>query len=153
VVTLVVGAARPEKRWPVARFGALAARLGHEEAARVLVVWGPREEAAARAIVDAAPAARAVLAPPTDLDELTAVLRRASVVVGGDTGPLHVAAALGTPCVGLYGPTSAVRNGPYGPGHRALQSPDGRLASITEGDVARAVGEILDGGLRGAGER
>ena len=64
-----------------------------------------------------------MLGPPTDLYDLLAFLRRASVLVAADTGPLHLAAALGTPCVGLYGPTSAVRNGPYGAGHRALRSP------------------------------
>ena len=72
--------------------------------------------------------ARAIFAPPTDLDELAGLLRRASLVVAADTGPLHLAAALGTPCVGLYGPTRAARNGPYGARCRALQSPDGAMA-------------------------
>jgi ADP-heptose:LPS heptosyltransferase len=120
---------------------ALARGLAQDADAHVLVTWGPGEEAAARAIVDGAPAA--VLAPPTDLDALLALLRRASVVVAADTGPLHMAAALGTPCVGLYGPTSATRNGPYGAGHRALASPDGTMAALTPASVLAAVSEAL----------
>jgi ADP-heptose:LPS heptosyltransferase len=64
-------------------------------------------------------------------------------VVAADTGPLHVAAAVGAPCVGLYGPTSAVRNGPYGTGHRTLSAPDGRMSSIDVPAVLVAVRELL----------
>lgn len=140
VVVLNPGAGRPAKRWPVERFVELATRLGREAGARVLALWGPSEEEAARAI---AQAPGAMLAPPTDLDELIAVTRRAGVLVAADTGPLHVAAALGTPCVGLYGPTSAVRNGPYGPGHRTVTAVDGRMTSVDVGSVLVAVREVL----------
>ncbi len=138
LVVLNPGAGRTNKRWPVARFRALAERLCHEADAQVLVLWGPREHEAARAIVEIA-APRPALAPPTDLDELGAVARRASVMVAGDTGPLHLAAAVGTPCVGLYGPTSAARNGPYGTGHRVIVAPDGKMASIDVPPVLDAV--------------
>jgi heptosyltransferase I len=140
LVVLNPGAGRPDKRWPVTRFRALAERLCHEAGAQVLVLWGPSEGETARAIADI-PAPRPALAPPTDLDELAAVARRASVMVAGDTGPLHLAAALGTPCVGLYGPTSAARNGPYGGGHRVVAASDGRMASI---DAATVFGAVLD---------
>ena len=63
--------------------------------------------------------------------------------MAGDTGPLHLAAALGTPCVGLYGPTSAQRNGPYGAGHRVLQSADGTMTGLSVAAVSTAVQEIL----------
>jgi ADP-heptose:LPS heptosyltransferase len=63
--------------------------------------------------------------------------------VAADTGPLHMAAALGTPCVGLYGPTSAVRNGPYGPGQRALPSPDGTMAGLAPATVLASIVEAL----------
>jgi ADP-heptose:LPS heptosyltransferase len=67
-------------------------------------------------------------------------------VIAGDTGPLHIAAAVGAPCLGLYGPTSGVRNGPYGAGHRALQSDDGRVASISvPAALAAAIG-LLEAG-------
>jgi lipopolysaccharide heptosyltransferase I len=140
VVVLNPGAGKPAKRWPVERFVDLAARLSGEASARVLVLWGPGEQHAAQAI---AQAPGAVLAPPTDLDTLIAMMRRASLVVAADTGPLHVAAAVGTPCVGLYGPTSAARNGPYGTGHRTLSAADGRMTSIEVNAVLAAVRELL----------
>jgi heptosyltransferase-1 len=141
LVVLNPGAGRADKRWPVEHFAALARGLAHEIDAQVLVAWGPGEEAAARTIVETV--AVATLAPPTDLDALLALLRRASAVVAADTGPLHLAAALGTPCVGLYGPTSAERNGPFGDGHRALASPDGTLRGLTPARVLAAVVEVL----------
>ena len=142
LVVLNPGAGWPDKRWPVARFQRLAERLIEDAAADVLVVWGPGEEAAARSIVPDG-ASRAALGPPTNLDELIAFLRRASVLVAADTGPLHLGAALGTPCVGLYGPTSARRNGPYGQGHRSLQAPDGRVTAIEVEAVFHAVMDLL----------
>jgi lipopolysaccharide heptosyltransferase I len=141
LVVLNPGAGRAAKQWPLAHFTALARRLAHEADARVLVTWGPGEVRAARTIVEGAESG--VLAPPTDLDALLALLRRASVVVAADTGPLHMAAALGTPCVGLYGPTSAVRNGPYGSAHRALSSPDGSMAALLPASVLAAVVEAM----------
>lgn len=140
VVALNPGAGKPAKRWPVERFVELAARLAREASARVLVLWGPGEQTVAQTI---AQAPGAVLAPPTDLDTLVSVLRRASVVVAADTGPLHVAAAVGTPCVGLYGPTVAARNGPYGTGHRTISGSDGRMTSIGVEAVLTAARELL----------
>ena len=140
VVVLNPGAGKAAKRWPVERFAELGAGLARDAGARVVVLWGPGEEAAARAI---ARAPGVVLAPPTDLGAVVAMVRRASVVVAGDTGPLHVAAALGTACVGLYGPTSAERNGPYGRGQRTVSAPDGRMASIEVAPVLAAVRESL----------
>ncbi len=102
-VVLIPAAGRPEKQWPADRFRELARRLG----GKALAVWGPGERPLAEAI-------GAELAPPTSLRELARLLRDAALVVGGDTGPLHLAAALGTPVVGLYGPTNPARNGPYG---------------------------------------
>src|SRR5207249_11467718 len=132
-----------DKRWPIECFRSLARRLADEAGASVLVIWGPNELTDARTIVGTETPGHAILAPPTNLDELLAVLRRASVVVAGDTGPLHLAAALGTPCVGLYGPTSAERNGPYGQAHRAHAAPDGAMASLGGEPVFRSVAEIL----------
>ncbi len=57
----------------------------------------------------------AALAPPTSLDDLIAVVAAAGLLVSGDTGPLHLAAAVGTPIVGIYGPTDPARNGPWSP--------------------------------------
>jgi heptosyltransferase-1 len=139
LVVINPGAGRLAKRWPVDRFRDLARRLARDQGAAVLVVWGPSEHEAARTIAGDG----VTLAPPTDLHELIAVLRRASVVVAGDTGPLHLAAALGVPCVGLYGPTSARRSGPYGAGHRTLQSADGTMTAIDTTAVGEAVAALL----------
>ncbi len=145
LVVLNPGAGRPDKQWPIESFRALARRLADDAGASVLVMWGPNELGEARAIVGSDTPGRAILAPPTSLAELLAVLRRASVVVAADTGPLHLAAALGTRCVGLYGPTMVERNGPYGRGHRSLESPDHTMASLAIDPVLRAVVETLDG--------
>lgn len=59
-----------------------------------------------------------LMAPATNLRELATLLRHAGVLVAGDTGPMHLAAALGTPCVALHGATDPMRNGPWGQGHR-----------------------------------
>jgi len=142
LVLLNPGAGRADKRWPRERFRELARRLADETGVRVAALWGPGEEDDARLAV--ANAAGAVVAPPTTLPELVALARRARLLVAGDTGPLHIAAAVGTPCLGLYGPTSGVRNGPYGRGHRVLQSEDGRLASITVAAALAAATALLE---------
>ncbi|HYC91149.1 MAG TPA: glycosyltransferase family 9 protein [Thermoanaerobaculia bacterium] len=100
-IVLLPGAGKPNKIWP--HFAGLAKELGP----RALVVWGPGEQVLAQAI-------GARTAPPTNLRELAYLLQKAEVVIGGDTGPLHLAAALGTKVIGLYGPTDPRRNGPYG---------------------------------------
>ena len=76
------------------------------------VTWGPGEESLARAVVEAS-AGAAHQAPPTALAELLALVRDAQLVVSGDTGPLHLAAAASTPVVALFGPTDPRRNGPW----------------------------------------
>jgi heptosyltransferase-1 len=110
-IVLLPGAGKPGKLWPVARFAELAKRIGTD----ALVVWGPGEEELARTI-------GAEVAPATNFRELAFVLRHARLVIGADTGPLHLAAALGTPLVGLYGPTDPARNGPYGQLDRVVSS-------------------------------
>jgi heptosyltransferase I len=148
VVVVSPGAGQAGKRWPAECFAALAARLTQQPAAAVVVAWGPGEEALAGRVVRGAASARVLLAPPTDLVALVALLRRASVVVAGDTGPLHLAAAADTPCVALWGPRAgerndARRNGPYGAGHRIVQSSDGHMSGIAVEAVVDAVSEFL----------
>jgi heptosyltransferase I len=129
LVALNPGAGRENKRWPISHMRALAERLGVESGVRVLLLWGPDEVHMARQIRDGL-SIKAILAPPTDLDELAALLRRCRLLVANDTGPLHLAAALDTPCLGLYGPTPARRNRPYGARCRGVQSPDGTMAGL-----------------------
>jgi heptosyltransferase I len=108
------GAGWPNKRWPPEWFGAIAQRLRTNHGLASLILWGPGEEALARTVVAASRGA-ARLAPPTGIAEIIALSRAASLFVSGDTGPLHLAAATGTPIVGIYGPTSPARNGPWDP--------------------------------------
>jgi heptosyltransferase I len=115
------GAAWGSKRWPVDRFAAVARHLGKDGARRSLVVWaGDAERRLAEQIVEGS-CGSAVRAPATSLRQLAAIARRAALFVASDTGPLHLAVAVGTPCVGLFGPTPAERNGPYGAPHIAVQ--------------------------------
>lgn len=141
LVALNLGAGRPAKRWPVAHWKRLAEGLT-SEGFRLLLLWGPGEkEFALSAARELEPVP--LLVPPTTLYELAALLRRTALVVASDTGPLHLAAALGTPCIGLYGPTSSERNGPYGSRCRALRSPDGVMTSLQPDTVFRATVELL----------
>lgn len=106
------GAAWPNKRWPAERFGALAQALRERLGLTSVVLWGPGEEPLAARIVEAS-AGAAQQAPPTSIAEILAVAQSARVAVSGDTGPLHLAAAAGTPVVALFGPTRTERNGPW----------------------------------------
>lgn len=108
------GAAWPNKRWPAQRFGEVCAFLRDVRSLQPFVLWGPGEQDLAQAVVDASSGA-ARLAPPTELTDLLELARAAAVVVSGDTGPLHIATAAGTPTVGIFGPTDPDRNGPWAP--------------------------------------
>ncbi len=115
------GAGWPSKLWPAERYAAVASYLGEVRRLPVVVVWaGAAERQLAETIAEAAgPLAR--ITPPTTLPELASLARRTKLFIGADTGPLHLAAAVGTPCVGLYGPWPAARHGPYGERNIALQ--------------------------------
>jgi lipopolysaccharide heptosyltransferase I len=106
------GAAWPNKRWPPGRFGEVAAFLRDVRGLPSYVLWGPGEAPLAQAVIDASGGA-ARLAPPTTTVDLVALVRAAAVMVSGDTGPLHIAAAAGTPAVAIHGPTDPARNGPW----------------------------------------
>jgi heptosyltransferase I len=106
------GAAWPNKRWPAQRFGELAAFLHEVRGIVPFVLWGPSEAPLAQAVVDASSGA-ARLAPPTRIGDTVEVFRSAALVISGDTGPLHIAAAVGTPTVSIFGPTDPARNGPH----------------------------------------
>jgi lipopolysaccharide heptosyltransferase I len=144
LVAINPGAGRPEKQWPVAHFRTLAERLVTEAGARMLLVWGPDEAHMARQIGQELPGGSALTAPPTDLGELTALLARSRLMIANDTGPLHLAAALGTPALGLFGPTRADRNGPFGPRCRGLESPDHTMAGLSPARVFQAAREMLE---------
>lgn len=118
------GAAWPNKRWPAERFGTLAAELRARTGLPSLVTWGPNERDLAQRVIDASGGA-AVAAPPTEIADLAVIMRDAALVVSGDTGPLHIAAAMGAPLVGLYGPTWPERNGPWDPDDQVISRAGG----------------------------
>jgi heptosyltransferase-1 len=113
------GAGWGAKRWPAERYGEVARGLA-DRGLRSILNYGPGEEELARA-AEAASAGTAEAMNLT-ITELIALTRRARLFVGGDTGPLHVAAALKVPVVAIYGPTDPARNGPFGTRSLVLRS-------------------------------
>jgi heptosyltransferase-1 len=154
------GAAWPNKRWPPDRFGEIARRVRDEYDLACIVLWGGDEAALADQVVAASHGA-ATRAPQTSVGDLLALASRAALMVSGDTGPVHIAAAMKTPIVGLYGPTWPERNGPWDPKDvvvsradicechhkRQCQRPPARLPmcieAITVDEVAAAVARRL----------
>jgi lipopolysaccharide heptosyltransferase I len=106
------GAAWPNKRWPPDRFGAVAAAIHRQHGLQSFVLWGPGEEGLAQAVASSSSGAADVL-PATTVAEIAGVARAARLMISGDTGPMHIAAAVGTPLVTLFGPTRPERNGPW----------------------------------------
>ena len=146
------GAGWGAKRWPVERYAAVAQGL-IERGCRVLVNAGPGEEPLAEIIASQTGGAATPLR--CSLAQLIALTRRIALAVAGDTGPLHLACALGRPVVGVYGPTDPSRNGPFGTRFIVLRSPESRrdhtryeapeagLLTIQPGDVLRAADALL----------
>src|SRR5579872_531364 len=146
------GAGWGAKRWPAERYGEVARALA---AMRIspLVNYGPGEEDLFRSVL----AASGATAVPTKgtLTELIALTRRACLFIGGDTGPLHLAAALRIPVVAIYGPTDPARNGPYRTSSIVLRSPesltsharreaaDQGMAAISSDAVVEAAAKLL----------
>ena len=148
------------KCWPPERYGELHHRLAAQHGWRSVISFGPGEERLAQELVSAA-GTPAPVALPLGLGPLMALIHRAKFVVSADTGPLHLASALGTPVVGLYGPTDPARNGPYGgesqdksivvrnpskseTTYRRGASYSSPMLSITVDQVADAVARLLN---------
>jgi len=119
-VAMNVSARWPTKRWPAASFAEVADRVRQEGCGAVVMIGGPEERADAAAVNGMMKTPAIDLAGATTVGILPALLSRASLLITNDSGPMHVAAAVGTPVVALFGPTSAVRTGPYGAGHEVL---------------------------------
>lgn len=153
-VLLTPGAGWGAKRWPVDRYAEVAKRL-RNCGYNVIVNAGPGEESLADEIAQLSDGA----ADPvqSSIAELIAITRRAALVIGGDTGPVHLASALDRPIVGIFGPTDPARNGPFGGSFRVLRHPESRrdhsrhaapetgLLTITPDDVTTAAMELLKG--------
>ncbi len=114
------GAGWGAKQWPGERYGEVARRLA-ENGVKSLINFGPGENELA-GVVETASGGTAEMFTGS-LTQLIALTRRARLFVGGDTGPMHLAAALGVPVVGIFGPTDPARNGPFGTKSIVLRSP------------------------------
>jgi heptosyltransferase-2 len=158
LVLLAPGAAfGPTKRWPPERYGQLARRL-EERGLACGIVIGPGEGDLGGQVADAAGGPLPVLGEDLDPGELAALLARARVVVANDSGPMHLAAAVGTPVVAFFGPTDPGRTSPTGAPARILdryvfcspcflkKCPYGHecMREITVEDALRAVEEMLE---------
>jgi lipopolysaccharide heptosyltransferase I len=108
------GAAWPNKRWPPERLATIARELREHHGLVSVVLWGPGEESLAASVVAGAGGA-ALISPATTIADIVGLARGAALMVSGDTGPTHIASAVGTPLVGIYGPTRPARNGPLSP--------------------------------------
>lgn len=150
------GAGWPSKQWPPERYGELARQLLSAHGVRTVATWaGDAERSLAETIV-ATSAGTARLAPPTSLTELAALCRRAALLVGSDTGPMHLAVAVGTPTISLHGPSRAQWCGAYGPQNIRLQvryedgtslerrqADDSAMRAISTDMVAEACNRLL----------
>jgi heptosyltransferase I len=154
-VVLNPGGGWASKLWAPESYGAVARGL-RDRGLLSVVTWGPGEERLAERVVAASDGA-AVRAFPTSLLELAAVLRRARLVIAGDTGPMHLACAVRTPVVGIFGPTDPARNGPHSPRdvtvrrrplcapchRRACAMHEGVMDAIPPAEVLKAVDRRL----------
>jgi lipopolysaccharide heptosyltransferase II len=122
LVALNLGASHPVNRWATGHFAALAVRLHAELGVGVLLVGGAQERELADAVSGQAGTPFLDLVGRTSLLRLGGVLKRCSAAVSGDTGPMHVATAVGTPVVALFGAADPARTGPAGKGHLVLQA-------------------------------
>jgi heptosyltransferase-1 len=132
------------KIWPAERFGQVAASLGRS-GVQTLVNTSPHDSRDADLVVQASEGSARVVR--CTVGQLIALTRRAAVVVAGDTGPLHLAAALQRPVVGIYGPTDPARNGPHGTRSRVLRDAGSvtshkRLREVEAGMLRIGVDEV-----------
>jgi heptosyltransferase-1 len=149
------GAGWGAKQWPAERFGAVAQALAKHNI-KTLVNAGPGEWTLAQQVVRAA--GGHAFAVACSIGGLIALTRRARLFIGGDTGPLHLASALGVPTVGLFGPTDPARTGPFGERTIALRHPQSKttfshdrhpdegLLQISAEEVIGAARHLLGGG-------
>jgi heptosyltransferase I len=113
------GAGWGAKQWPVERYGQVAKALAQDGICSA-INYGPGEEELAAAVETASGGVARKIS--CSIAELIALTRRASLLIGGDTGPMHLAAALKIPVVAIFGPTNPVRNGPFGTRSIVLRS-------------------------------
>jgi ADP-heptose:LPS heptosyltransferase len=123
-IGLQPGARWDNKRWPVPCFVDLVGRLSRSHPGhRIVLFGGPEDRSLGQAVAQADPARCLDLTGRISLPGMIEAMRRVDLLVTNDTGPMHVAAALGKPVVALFGPTDPSRTGPYGQVEAALRAP------------------------------
>ncbi|HQY58642.1 MAG: glycosyltransferase family 9 protein [Nitrospira sp.] len=119
-IAMNVSARWETKRWPPQHFAEVADRLSQSHGLPVVLIGGPAERPESLAVTALMRTKAIDLTGQTPVGLLPGLLRRASLLVTNDSGPMHIAAAVGTPVVALFGPTDPVKTGPYGKGHVVL---------------------------------
>jgi heptosyltransferase-1 len=150
------GAGWPSKIWPTERYGALARHLHEVHGVASIAAWGLNTELPLAETIVATSRGHAHLAPPTTMLQLAALCRRAALFVGSDTGPMHLAVAVGTPTISMHGPSRADWCGAYGRQNIRLQiryedgsslerrrANDGAMRAITIEMAAHACDHLL----------
>jgi heptosyltransferase-2 len=122
VVAINPGASHAVNRWPAERFAELADLIAARTSGRSLVIGGPDDLPLAEEVVARSRSNPVNIAGTTDLLQLGAILQQCAVLVSGDTGPMHMATAVGTKVVALFGAADPARTGPVGGGHRILRA-------------------------------
>lgn len=152
VLLINPGAGWGAKQWPSERYGEVAGALS-QQGLVPLINLGPGEQELAEAVRSSSGGAARLIS--CSIGELIALTRRAKLLIGGDTGPLHLAAALNIPVVAIFGPTDPARNGPYGTKSIVLRNPASRtslshtsmpdtgLSAITAMEVIAAARHLL----------
>ena len=113
----------PSKRWHLDRFARTASCLDRlPRPAQTVLIAGPSETALSHSLLQLLDRPSPVVGPDLDLAGLASVLARLDVLITNDSGPMHLAAAVGTPCVAIFGPTDPKRTSPIGPRHRVLST-------------------------------
>lgn len=150
------GAGWPSKVWPAERYGTLARHLRQAHGVASVAAWGLAAELPMAETIVETSGGQAQLAPPTTMRELASLCRRAALFVGSDTGPMHLAVAVGTPTISMHGPSRADWCGAYGPHNIRLQiryeegssterrqADDGAMRAITVEMAAQACDQVL----------
>jgi len=122
LIALNPGASHPVNRWGAERFAELADRLAGRLSAKVIIIGGSEDIGLAADIEAKTGSKPLVMTGRTTLRQLAALLERCDILVSGDTGPMHIAAAVGTRVIALFGAADPERTGPIGKGHRVLQA-------------------------------
>jgi len=140
-IVLSPGGGWRAKCWPAERFGALCQKIREHFNLRCVINYGPGEESLANAVKSFSGNAQPIIYDG-ELGPLMALLQGAQCIVGGDTGPLHLAIALGTKAVAIYGPTNPARNGPYPPQPVVLRDPEAQTTHERESQTSPSLLKI-----------